>query len=95
MKKAKYMHEDADPWLTEVLGRIPDDEVWSWVEQLHCGEVTEKVVHDDIFGGGIKLFSYLSDTMICQLSMLPDEIPTWAVAKAVKYWVGQGWELPK
>lgn len=89
------MHEETDPWLNEIFNRIPDEAIWGWIEELHGHAATEKVVHRDIYADGIRLFSYVSDTLVCSLGLLAADLPSWIIVKAVKYWLNRGWELPR
>ena len=81
-------------WWSKVAAKIPDDEVWAWIEEIHGPDITERVMYGDYYDDGSKIFGYVDNTHICRVIMHHSGIPHWAVIKAVRYWIENGWELP-
>ena len=85
--------EEEGIWWSKIIKRIPDDEVWSWIEGLHGYDIEDKIIYDDV--SPEKHFSFIDDTHICGVNLSFGEVPDWLTVKAVKYWIREGWELPK
>jgi len=81
-------------WWKKIIVKIPDDEIWAWIEELHGFDITEKVIYDDVTDHG-KVYGFINDTLICRVITDFYSAPHWLIVRAIRYWLGEGWELPK
>jgi len=88
------MFEADKEWWKKIIVKIPDDEIWAWIEELHGLDITEKVIYDDVTDHG-KVYGFIDDTLICRVITDFDSAPHWLMVRVIRYWLGEGWELPK